>query len=78
VRYLDGAINSWLLAGTVEFRAGGTPWAGYTTVKYQTGVGAGGGNATTLLGGVRIHVGNSGLYQAYTTGAIWNVLPAMF
>jgi hypothetical protein len=78
VRYLSGAVNSWLLAGTAEVRAGSTPWAGYVTLKYQTGVGSGGGDATTVLGGLRIHVGNSSLYQAYTTGAIWNVLPGQF
>jgi hypothetical protein len=78
VRYLSGAINSWLFAGTVEIRAGNSPWAGFATVKYQTGAGSGGGNTTSLLAGVHIHLGNSSLYQAYTTGAIWNTLPTMF
>jgi hypothetical protein len=78
IRYLSGAINSWLFAGTIEVRAGSSPWAGFATLKYQTGAGTGGGNATSLLAGVHIHLGNSSLYQAYTTGAIWNTLPAMF
>jgi hypothetical protein len=77
-RYLQGAINSWLFAGTVEIRAGNTPWAGFATLKYQTGAGSGGGSATSLLAGVHIHLGNGSLYQAYTTGAIWNTLPTMF
>ncbi len=78
VRYLQGAVKSWLLAGTVEFRAGNTPWAGFATLKYQSGVGSAGGSATALLAGVHIHLGNGSLYQAYTSGAIWNVLPTLF
>jgi hypothetical protein len=78
VRFLSSNVDSWLFAGTVEFRLAGSPWAGYATLKHQTAVGAGGGGATSLLAGVHIHLGNSSLYEAYTTGAIWNVLPTMF
>jgi hypothetical protein len=77
VRYLDANLSSWLFSGNLEFRLDGRPWSGHATLNHQTGVGSGGG-ATSFLAGIRVHLGNGSLYQAYTTGPGWSVLPMMF
>jgi hypothetical protein len=78
LRYLGGGMTSWLASGSVEFRRPGHAWAWHGTVNYQTNVGSGGGAATSVLAGVKVHLGNSTLYQAYTTGAVWNLLPIAY
>jgi hypothetical protein len=78
VRYLTGGLTSWLFSGSAEFRRPGHAWAWHATVNYQTNAALGGTSATSVLGGVKVHLGNASLYQAYTTGAIWNLLPILY
>jgi hypothetical protein len=78
VRYLSWNTSSWLFSGNAEFRLPGRAWSGHATLNHQTGVGSGGGGATSFLAGIRIHLGNGSLYEAYTSGAGWNLLPLMF
>ena len=78
VRYAGGGISSWLVSGSAEFRRPGHAWAWHATLNYQTAAGSAGQAATSVLGGVKVHLGNSTLYQAYTTGAVWNLLPIVY
>ncbi len=77
IRYMGGVVNSWLFSADFEFRPGGKPVAWRWTANYQTGVGGGDGSFS-FLGGINIHLGNGSLRQAYTTGAVWNLLPVEF
>jgi hypothetical protein len=78
VRYLNWTTSSWLFSGNAEFRLDGRAWSAHATLNHQTGVGSGGAGATSFLAGIRVHMGNGSLYQAYTTGPVWNLLPLMF
>ena len=78
IRDVQGAFDGWLVSGDAEWRKAGRPWSAHVTLNYQTGAGAFGGAATSFLAGINLHIGNATLYQAYTTGAIWDILPTRF
>ena len=78
VRDIQGAFNGWLVSGDAEWRRAGRPWSAHVTLNYQTGAGTNGAAATSFLAGINIHIGNSTLFQAYTTGAVWDILPTRF